>query len=73
MEKLRGRAVRAHFLRVNWLICGLRDFRNTPGWTRIRARLPPALGDNAQGRRTILEAIYLMPRCARSAGSAARK
>jgi DNA replication and repair protein RecF len=52
----------------------LRDFRN---FTRLDANFAPGfhllLGDNAQGKTNILEAIISWLRCARSAASAARR
>ena len=50
-----------HFIRVHLARLRLRDFRNYP---RLDADFSPGfhllLGDNAQGKTNILEAVYLM-------------
>jgi DNA replication and repair protein RecF len=52
---------RSYFLRVHLAHLRLRDFRN---YTRLDADFAPGfhllLGDNAQGKTNILEAVYLM-------------
>jgi DNA replication and repair protein RecF len=57
----RGKFVSNYFLRVHLAGLKLRDFRNYP---RLDASFSPGfhvlLGDNAQGKTNILEAIYLM-------------
>ena len=73
-QKKLAAAVRArHFLRVHLAHLRLRDFRN---YARLDADFSPGfhllLGDNAQGKTNILEAIYLMAtlRSFRGVGSA---
>lgn len=60
-KKLAGAGVPPHFLRVHLAHLRLRDFRN---YARLDADFAPGfhllLGDNAQGKTNILEAIYLM-------------
>lgn len=55
------RGITIHFLRVHLSHLRLRDFRN---YARLDADFSPGfhllLGDNAQGKTNILEAIYLM-------------
>ena len=52
---------RSYFLCVHLVHLRLRDFRN---YARLDADFPPGfhllLGDNAQGKTNILEAIYLL-------------
>jgi DNA replication and repair protein RecF len=60
-KRLAGRENTIHFLRVHLSHLRLRDFRN---YARLDADFSPGfhllLGDNAQGKTNILEAIYLM-------------
>jgi len=60
-KKLRRRFVSNYFLRVHLSHLRLRDFRN---YARLDADFAPGfhllLGDNAQGKTNILEAIYLL-------------
>jgi DNA replication and repair protein RecF len=60
-KKLRRAFVSNYFLRVHLSHLRLRDFRN---YARLDADFAPGfhllLGDNAQGKTNILEAIYLM-------------
>jgi DNA replication and repair protein RecF len=60
-KKLAAGFVPIHFLRVHLAHLRLRDFRN---YARLDADFSPGfhllLGDNAQGKTNILEAIYLM-------------
>jgi DNA replication and repair protein RecF len=60
-KKLAGSALALHAVRVHLAHLRLRDFRNYP---RLDADFAPGfhvlLGDNAQGKTNILEAIYLM-------------
>jgi DNA replication and repair protein RecF len=60
-KKLAGGFITIHFLRVHLAYLRLRDFRNH---ARLDADFAPGLhmllGDNAQGKTNILEAIYLM-------------
>jgi DNA replication and repair protein RecF len=61
MKKLADEPSSLHFLRVHLAHLRLRDFRN---YARLDADFAPGchllLGDNAQGKTNILEAIYLM-------------
>ena len=61
LKKLADRPSALHFLRVHLAHLRLRDFRN---YTRLDADFSPGfhllLGDNAQGKTNILEAVYLM-------------
>jgi DNA replication and repair protein RecF len=61
LKKLADRLSALHFLRVHLAHLRLRDFRN---YARLDADFAPGfhlvLGDNAQGKTNILEAIYLM-------------
>jgi DNA replication and repair protein RecF len=61
LKKLADGPSALHFLRVHLAHLRLRDFRN---YTRLDADFSPGfhllLGDNAQGKTNILEAIYLM-------------
>ena len=61
MKKLAEACGAIHFIRVHLARLRLRDFRN---YTRLDAEFAPGfhllLGDNAQGKTNILEAIYLM-------------
>jgi DNA replication and repair protein RecF len=61
LKKLADEPSALHFLRVHLAHLRLRDFRN---YTRLDADFSPGfhllLGDNAQGKTNILEAIYLM-------------
>jgi DNA replication and repair protein RecF len=61
MKKLADEPSALHFLRVHLAHLRLRDFRN---YARLDADFAPGshllLGDNAQGKTNILEAIYLM-------------
>jgi DNA replication and repair protein RecF len=61
LKKLADRLSALHFLRVHLAHLRLRDFRN---YARLDADFSPGfhllLGDNAQGKTNILEAIYLM-------------
>jgi DNA replication and repair protein RecF len=60
-KKLADKLSALHFLRVHLAHLRLRDFRN---YARLDADFSPGfhllLGDNAQGKTNILEAIYLM-------------
>ena len=60
-KKLANKRFALHFLRVHLAHLRLRDFRN---YARLDADFAPGfhllLGDNAQGKTNILEAIYLM-------------
>src|ERR1700752_3076884 len=60
-KKLAGENFTIHFLRVHLSHLRLRDFRN---YARLDVDFSPGfhllLGDNAQGKTNILEAIYLM-------------
>ncbi len=60
-KKLADEASALHFLRVHLAHLRLRDFRN---YARLDADFSPGfhllLGDNAQGKTNILEAVYLM-------------
>lgn len=73
LKKLAQPKGRRHFLRVHLAHLRLRDFRN---YARLDADFSPGfhlfLGDNAQGKTNILEAIYLMAtlRSFRGVGSA---
>jgi DNA replication and repair protein RecF len=72
-KKLADKLSTLHFLRVHLAHLRLRDFRN---YARLDADFSPGfhllLGDNAQGKTNILEAIYLMAtlRSFRGVGSA---
>jgi DNA replication and repair protein RecF len=72
-EKTRGGCVSIYFLAVHLSHLRLRDFRN---YARLDADFAPGfhllLGDNAQGKTNILEAVYLMAtlRSFRGVGSA---
>ncbi len=72
-NKLAARGGGSYFLRVHLAHLRLRDFRN---YARLDADFSPGfhllLGDNAQGKTNILEAIYLMAtlRSFRGVGSA---
>ena len=72
-KKLAAGFVPLHFPRVHLAHLRLRDFRNH---ARLDADFAPGfhvlLGDNAQGKTNILEAVYLMatPRSFRGVGSA---
>src|ERR1700752_2094075 len=72
-KKLAGENFTIHFLRVHLSHLRLRDFRN---YARLDADFSPGfhllLGDNAQGKTNILEAIYLLAtlRSFRGIGSA---
>ena len=61
LKKLADEPSALHFLRVHLAHLRLRDFRN---YARLDAEFAPGfhllLGDNAQGKTNILEAIYLM-------------
>src|SRR5260221_6462839 len=61
LKKLANEPVALHFLRVHLAHLRLRDFRN---YARLDVDFAPGfhllLGDNAQGKTNILEAIYLM-------------
>ena len=61
MKKLADEPSALHFLRVHLAHLRLRDFRN---YARLDADFAPGchllLGDNAQGKTNILEAVYLM-------------
>jgi DNA replication and repair protein RecF len=61
LKKLADTRVAIHFISVHLAHLRLRDFRN---YTRLDADFAPGfhllLGDNAQGKTNILEAIYLM-------------
>ena len=61
LKKLAAGRFALHFLRVHLAHLRLRDFRN---YARLDADFAPGfhllLGDNAQGKTNILEAIYLM-------------
>jgi DNA replication and repair protein RecF len=61
LKKLADKPSTLHFLRVHLAHLRLRDFRN---YARLDADFLPGfhllLGDNAQGKTNILEAIYLM-------------
>jgi DNA replication and repair protein RecF len=61
LKKLADEPSALHFLRVHLAHLRLRDFRN---YARLDADFSPGfhllLGDNAQGKTNILEAIYLM-------------
>src|SRR5271156_3073854 len=73
LKKLADRLSTLHFLRVYLARLRFRDFRN---YARLDADFAPGfhllLGDNAQGKTNILEAIYLMAtlRSFRGVGSA---
>jgi DNA replication and repair protein RecF len=73
LKKLAQPQGNRHFLRVHLAHLRLRDFRN---YARLDADFSPGfhllLGDNAQGKTNILEAIYLMAtlRSFRGVGSA---
>ena len=60
-KRLASRNVPVQFFAVHLAHLRLRDFRN---YARLDADFPPGfhllLGDNAQGKTNILEAIYLM-------------
>src|SRR5688572_21568559 len=72
-KRLAAAGARLHFLRVHLAHLRLRDFRN---YARLDADFAPGfhllLGDNAQGKTNILEAIYLIAtlRSFRGIGSA---
>lgn len=72
-KKLAGDCADRHFVRVHLAHLRLRDFRN---YARLDADFAPGfhllLGDNAQGKTNILEAVYLMStlRSFRGVGSA---
>ena len=61
VEKSRSQVISIYFLRVHLAHLRLRDFRN---YARLDVDFAPGfhllLGDNAQGKTNILEAIYLM-------------
>ena len=61
LKKLADELSALHFLRVHLAHLRLRDFRN---YARLDVDFAPGfhllLGDNAQGKTNILEAIYLM-------------
>ena len=61
LKKLAAAARAIHFIRVHLAHLRLRDFRN---YARLDADFSPGfhllLGDNAQGKTNILEAVYLM-------------
>jgi DNA replication and repair protein RecF len=61
LKKLADRLSALHFLHVHLAHLRLRDFRN---YARLDADFAPGfhllLGDNAQGKTNILEAVYLM-------------
>jgi DNA replication and repair protein RecF len=61
LKKLAERRFALHFLRVHLAHLRLRDFRN---YARLDVDFAPGfhllLGDNAQGKTNILEAVYLM-------------
>jgi DNA replication and repair protein RecF len=61
LKKLADKLSALHFLRVHLAHLRLRDFRN---YARLDAAFSPGfhllLGDNAQGKTNILEAVYLM-------------
>jgi DNA replication and repair protein RecF len=61
MKKLADEPSALHFLRMHLAHLRLRDFRN---YARLDADFAPGchllLGDNAQGKTNILEAVYLM-------------
>jgi DNA replication and repair protein RecF len=61
LKKLAAGRFALHFLRVHLAHLRLRDFRN---YARLDADFAPGfhllLGDNAQGKTNILEAVYLM-------------
>jgi DNA replication and repair protein RecF len=73
LKKLRRPSISLYFLRVHLSHLRLRDFRN---YARLDADFAPGfhllLGDNAQGKTNILEAVYLMAtlRSFRGVGSA---
>jgi DNA replication and repair protein RecF len=73
LKKLAAAARAIHFIRVHLAHLRLRDFRN---YARLDADFSPGfhllLGDNAQGKTNILEAVYLMAtlRSFRGVGSA---
>src|SRR5688572_28059417 len=60
-KRLAAAGARLHFLRVHLAHLRLRDFRN---YARLDAEFAPGfhllVGDNAQGKTNILEAIYLL-------------
>src|ERR1700690_2812210 len=60
-KKLAAAFFPIHFLRMHLALLRLRDFRNYP---RLDTDFAPGfhllLGDNAQGKTNILEAVYLM-------------
>src|SRR5260221_12818869 len=73
LKKLADKPVALHFLRVHLAHLRLRDFRN---YARLDVDFAPGfhllLGDNAQGKTNVLEAIYLIAtlRSFRGVGSA---